>query len=107
MDLEQLDSYSFKQVSSMQPAWNHIKYSVNARLEFELSRLAQQLPMEEISGRFNLRPADDQSIIADWNQFNGVYIPACFLELRTNPENCLEPEQIDFFKRQMPTEYAE
>src|SRR3989344_7991830 len=99
MELQQLDSYSWKQVYAVPHAWDHIRYSVNARLEFELSRLAQQLPREEISGRFNLRPADDQSIIADWNQFNGVYIPACFLELRTNPENCLEPEQIEFFER--------
>lgn len=107
MILQQLDSYSYRQVNNVPNAWNHIRYSVNARLEFELVRLAQQLPREEILERFKLKPASDQSIVADWSQFNGVYIPACFLELRTNPENCLPPEQIEFFKRRMPVEYAD
>ncbi|MEK6949275.1 MAG: hypothetical protein AABX34_03570 [Nanoarchaeota archaeon] len=107
MELQQLDSYSWRQVYAAPYAWNHIRYSVNARLEFELAHLAQQLPREEFFGRFKLRPAFDQSIITDWTQFAGVYIPACFLEFRANPEKYLQPEQIEFFQRVWPKEYAD
>ena len=107
MELQQLGSYSWKQVYAIPQAWNRIRYAVNVRLEFELAHLAQQLPREEFFGRFKLRPASDQSILPDWGQFTGIYIPSCFLELRKNPENCLLPEQIEHLQRARPEEYAD
>lgn len=97
MPAQNLDQFDWNDVFNKDRAWNHIRYPVNARLEFEVVRIIEENP--EAAGRLNLRPSLTEGIIPDWTQFHGVYIPACYLQQKTNTMSTLGEHHLHYLPK--------
>ena len=99
---QRLDEFTYRDIYSIPNAWNHMRYPVNARLEYALADAGNRRSKSEFRSTFNPRAGSDDDIQVNWDRFAEVYVPKAYIDFHQRPLDFLEPEYTEYLRAKRP-----